>query len=177
MIYALIENGTVTDTLRVDPYSIYPASYASQFAEAANGVERGWTWDGEVFAAPVDPNPAATLAAVRAARNQNINLWRAQANQTSFSHAGKLIACDTLSRSDIDAVAGSIALTGAFPVGFPGAWRAMDNSYLLLPDVAAFKSMYSSMTLQGTINFGHSQALKATLAAASTLEQINAVVW
>ena len=53
----------------------------------------------------------------------------------------------------------------------------MDNSYIVLADVAAFKSMYASMTLQGTVNFGQSQNLKTTLAAATTVEQVAAVVW
>jgi hypothetical protein len=124
-----------------------------------------------------DPAPTPSLADLKTAKNTQINQWRGAANQTNFTHSGKQIACDALSRSDIDAVAGSIALTGAFPVGFPGAWKAMDNSYVMLPDVAAFKAMYASMTLQGTINFGHSQDLKAALAAATTIEQVTAIVW
>lgn len=108
---------------------------------------------------------------------QQINLWRATANQTYFTHQGKQIACDQLSRSDIDAVAANISLTGTFPAGFPGAWKAMDNSYIMLPNIAAFKAMYESMTLQGTTNFGQSQALKTQLAAATTLEQINDIIW
>lgn len=117
------------------------------------------------------------LEQAKASKNQQINDWRAEANQTYFTHQGKQVACDALSRSDIDAVAGSISLTGVFPAGFPGAWKATDNTYLALPDVAAFKAMYSSMTLQGTINFGHSQTLKTTLAAATTVAQVNAIVW
>ena len=117
------------------------------------------------------------LATAKAAKNAQINLWRAEANQTYFTHQGKQIACDQLSRSDIDAVAGSISLTGAFPAGFPGAWKATDNTYLALPDVASFKAMYGSMTLQGTINFGKSQDLKAALTAATTLAQVNAITW
>lgn len=120
---------------------------------------------------------AANLATAKAAKNAQINAWRAQANQTHFTHLGKQIACDALSRSDIDAVAGSVSLSGAFPVGFPGAWKAMDNTFLLLPDVAAFKALYASMTQQGTINFGQSQSLKATLAAATTHAQVNAILW
>lgn len=120
---------------------------------------------------------ASNLAAAKIAKNAQINEWRAQANQTSFTHSGKQIACDALSRSDIDAVAGSIALSGAFPVGFPGAWKAMDNTYLMLPDVDAFKAMYASMTLQGTINFGQSQTLKTALAAATTIAEVNAIAW
>lgn len=126
---------------------------------------------------PTPEESAALLASAKTAKNMQINLWRGSANQSSFTHAGKQIACDALSRSDIDAVAGSIALTGTFPAGFPGAWKATDNSYVMLPDVEAFKAMYASMTLQGTLNFGHSQDLKATLAAATTIEQVNAIAW
>jgi hypothetical protein len=33
------------------------------------------------------------------------------------------------------------------------------------------------MTLQGTINFGRSQQLKTALVAATTVEQVNEIVW
>lgn len=127
--------------------------------------------------AAIVPPTAQEIAAAKAAKNTQINQWRATANQTAFPHAGKLIACDALSRSDIDAVANSIALTGAFPAGFPGAWKAVDNTYIMLPNVDAFKAMHASMTAQGNINFGHSQELKAALAAATTVEQLTAIVW
>ena len=119
----------------------------------------------------------AALATAKVAKNAQINLWRASANQTVFPHLGKNIACDALSRSDIDAVAGSVSLTGAFPVGFPGAWKYTDNTYLMLPDVQAFKEMYASMTQAGTVNFARSQTLKTALAAATTLAEVNALSW
>ena len=127
--------------------------------------------------AAIVPPTAQEIAAAKSAKNAQINQWRATANQTTFPHGGKQIACDQLSRSDIDAVANSIALTGAFPAGFPGAWKAVDNTYIMLPNVDAFKAMHASMTAQGTINFGHSQELKAALAAATTVEQLTAIVW
>lgn len=126
---------------------------------------------------PTPEELAAQLVAAKASKNLQINQWRAAANQSYFTYAGKQIACDALSRSDIDALANSIALTGAFPVGFPGAWKAMDNSYVAIPDVGTFKAMHAAMTAQGTVNFGHSQTLKAALAAATTVEQIEAIVW
>ena len=135
---------------------------------------------GLTYVPPVPPTPAelaAQLAQAKVDKNTQINGWRAAANQSHFTYAGKQIACDALSRSDIDAVAGSIALTGAFPVGFPNAWKAMDNTYISIPDVATFKAMYAAMTLQGTVNFGHSQTLKTQLASATTVEQVNAIVW
>lgn len=133
-----------------------------------------------VRAAIVPPTPeeiAAQFTALKTAKNLQINDWRATANKTHFPHSGKLIACDNLSRGDIDAVANSIALTGAFPTNFPGAWKAIDNSYIMLPDTEAFKAMHAAMTAQGTANFLHAQTLKTALAAATTEEQVNAIVW
>jgi hypothetical protein len=125
----------------------------------------------------VDPADTPSLADLKAAKNIQINKWRASANQTTFPHSGKLIACDSLSRSDIDAVASGISLNGTFPEGFPGAWKAVDNSYIMLPTIDSFKTLYASMTLQGTINFGRSQQLKTALVAATTVEQVNEIVW
>ncbi len=120
---------------------------------------------------------ATQLAYAKSVKNLQINEWRMQANFTSFPHAGKHIACDELSRSDIDAVAGSISLTDAFPAGFPMGWKAIDNTYIALPDTDAFKAMYASMTAQGSTNFARSQALKAQVAAATSQAQLDALTW
>jgi hypothetical protein len=135
--------------------------------EARDGVE------------PVPPAAPAPvdLVTLKAAKNEQINAWRAAANMSTFPHAGKQIACDALSRSDIDGVANNISLSGGFPAGFPMAWKATDNTFIELADVDAFKAMYASMTAQGTENFNHAQALKAQLAAASTPEEIAAIEW
>lgn len=125
--------------------------------------------------APVVREP--TFAALVLAKNEEIDRWRAQANAATFPHGGKLIACDALSRSDIDGVANHIALFETFPEGFPGGWKATDKTMLPLADVDAFRAMYASMTAQGTENFNHSQDLKAQLAAASTPEEIAAIHW
>lgn len=117
------------------------------------------------------------LDVLRAEKNAEIDNWRARANMSSFVHGDKRIACDQLSRSDIDGVASHIALFGAFPEGFPGGWKATDKTMLPLADVDAFRAMYHSMTAQGTENFNHSQELKAALAAASTPEEIAAIHW
>jgi len=114
---------------------------------------------------------------LRAAQNAAIDEWRAAANASTFPHGGKQIACDALSRSDIDGVANHIALFGDFPDGWPGGWKATDKTMLPLADVDAFRAMYASMTAQGTENFNHSQDLKAQLATASTPEEIAAIAW
>jgi hypothetical protein len=134
--------------------------------EARDGIEL----------APVLPR-VVDLAALKAEKNEQINAWRAAANLSAFPHAGKQIACDALSRSDIDGVANNIALFGEFPGGFPGGWKATDNTMIPLADVDAFRAMFASMTAQGTENFNHAQALKAQLAVASTPEEVAAIEW
>jgi hypothetical protein len=117
------------------------------------------------------------ITTIKAAKNVQINVWRASANLSTFPYNGKLIACDALSRSDIDGVANHIALFGTFPEGFPGAWKATDNTFIPMTDIDAFKEMYAAMTAQGTANFSYSQELKAALATATTQEEIAAIVW
>jgi hypothetical protein len=118
-----------------------------------------------------------SLADMKAAKNAQINQWRLEANSSTFPYAGKMIACDPLSRSDIDAVANHIALFGGFPSEFPGGWKAVDNSIIPMPAIADFKALYQSMTTQGVANFAHAQQLKLALENADTLVQIDAIVW
>lgn len=132
----------------------------------------------------IEPLSASEIAAqnnalyeARLSRNYMINMWRAEANQTSFPYVGKQVACDQLSRSDLDGVASHVLLFGQFPEGFPNAWKAVDNTYIPLPSIDAFKDMYAAMTRQGTINFARSQQLKALVAAAADVSEVNAVTW
>lgn len=123
-----------------------------------------------------DP-PAPTFDELKAAKNAEINQARATANTSTFTHDGKAFGCDALSRSDIDGVNGYMALYGALPPAFPGAWKAADNSYYPIADVAAWKAFYASMVATGSTNFMHAQTLKAQLAAATTPEAVAAIVW
>ena len=117
------------------------------------------------------------IGSLKADKNQQINAWRAAANTSTFAHADKEFDCDALSRSDIDGVANHVGLFGNFPNGFPGVWKAADNTMLPVPDVDAFRALYASMTAQGAENFLRSQALKAQLEKASTAEEIAAITW
>lgn len=117
------------------------------------------------------------LEAARRAKELEINDMREQANMSTFPFTGKLVACDRLSRSDIDGVANHINLLGTFPPNFPGGWLATDNTYIPLPTIDDFKAMYSAMARQGTANFTRSQALKAKVRVATTQAQLDAVTW
>ena len=117
------------------------------------------------------------LVSVKIVRNGMINAARLSANHSTFSFLGKLIACDELSRGDIDAVSGLVALTGVLPPGFPGGWKAIDNTYVAIPDKATWVSFYAAMVAQGVTNFNHAQTLKATLVAALTITEAEAITW
>lgn len=167
--HVLNEQGEIVNTVEVASLDVIPG-----LVDASIGGQIG---DSLVEGVVVPKENNVDLVALKAERNMQIHYWRAAANQTTFPFSGKLISCDQLSRSDIDAVASSIALTGAFPAGFPNAWRATDNTYVLLPTVDSFKALHSAMTAQGTANFAYSQQLKAALAAATTQAEIEAVKW
>ncbi|TCS35808.1 uncharacterized protein DUF4376 [Paucimonas lemoignei] len=121
--------------------------------------------------------PPPTLEDIKAAKNAEINAARLAANSSTFEHAGKVFACDVLSRSDIDGTANHIALFGNFPPEFPGGWKAVDNSILQMASVDDFKAFFKSMTARGTENFNHAQLLKQQIAAAVTPEQVQAISW
>lgn len=128
-----------------------------------------WVLDGSL--------EADLLAATRAAKNAEINAARLAANRGTFTHGGKAFACDELSRSDIDGVNGYVVLFGTLPADWPGAWKAIDNSYVPIATLADWKSFYASMVAAGNANFAHAQALKAQLAAATNIEQAQAIRW
>ncbi len=119
----------------------------------------------------------ATLAELKASKNLQINQWRLAANRSYFIFNGKQIATDELSALDIASTNGEISLTGAMPANWAGAWKAMDNSYVMIPDVAAWTLFYKTMVQTGLYNFGKAQTLKGALAAATTEAEINAITW
>ena len=122
-------------------------------------------------------DPAYTVEALKARKNSEINQARLDANRSSFMHDGHEFACDDLSRSDIDGTAILVQMTGQFPQPWPGYWKAVDNSLYPITTKAQWDAFYISMGAAGATNFAKSQMLKAQLADATTVEQINAINW
>lgn len=120
--------------------------------------------------------PAKTLQDFKAEKRLKINEWRQIANFT-FTHQGKEFACDLLSDKDIVGTMGSLTLLGEFPPGWPGGWKAIDNTYLPITTREQFEDFYRSMCARGAANFAHSQVLKDAVAAATTPEALDAIVW
>jgi hypothetical protein len=151
-----------------------PTAYtAPQVAGKANRPEWRGVWSNTTMAW-VD---VRALADAKALKRTQINEWRFAANRSTFDYDGKTFACDALSRSDIDAVQGRVARFGSLPAWFPGVWKAVDNTYKLLNNVDLWDAFYDAMCQQGTTNFFHSQDLKDAVTAATTLAEVEAVVW
>jgi hypothetical protein len=58
MHYVYLTNNVVTDQAQVDPYSLFTASYASQFIEAPDEVTFNWVLENDVWTPPPGPTPA-----------------------------------------------------------------------------------------------------------------------
>jgi hypothetical protein len=165
--FAIIDAGRVTNHAEAD----------EEFASSQGWIQAGESrigdlWDGSKFTPP-----AVDLVALKAAKNAEINAARLAANFTSFTHAGKAIACDQLSRSDIDGTNGFVGLYGTLPPGWPGGWKAVDTTYVPISSVDGWKAFYSSMFAAGNANFAKAQALKTQLEAATTAAEVQAIVW
>lgn len=117
------------------------------------------------------------ITSIKNIKLSDINLWRTTANQGYFTFSNKQIACDQLSKDDINGVNGEVSLTGALPDNFPMAWKCIDNTYVPIPDVATWTLFYKAMVQQGTTNFLHAQELKAAVASATSLEELDAISW
>jgi hypothetical protein len=116
------------------------------------------------------------LVAAKIEKNAYINQSRLNANYTSFVFAGKAIACDALSRSDIESTNSQVLRRNSMPPGWQGLWKAVDNTYVSIPDVTSWNSFYDAMYAQGMANFMKSQQLKSALNTA-TLDNIDSIVW
>lgn len=114
---------------------------------------------------------------LRERKEAEINAARMFANRTYFTFQNKQVACDDLSWNDIISANAEISLTREMPEGWVGGWKTMDDSYVVITDVATWILFIKAMVSRGTTHFNHSQQLKSLLAAAETPEQIAAINW
>lgn len=137
------------------------------------GIPGSWL-DGAVRLPDASHNDLDTA---KARKRAQINAAWAAADLGAFEFDGKRIACDSASRARITAINGVVTLTGSFPPGWPGSWRAEDNSPAALPDRAAWESFHAAMVAQGLSNYAKAQALKAAADVASTVAEVDAIKW
>lgn len=159
-----------------------PAVEANQIAEQ-EGYEQvvggGWRARWRVRAKNLGEmaQDAEALKAAKVVKAAEINAAWDKANGTSFIYKGKAVRCDASSTIDIFGTATNILLLGAFPDGFPGVWKYMDDSYEAMPTIEDFKPLYAAFTQAGVGNFVHAQTLKDRVAAATSLAELDAISW
>lgn len=121
----------------------------------------------------------APLEDLRAAKNAAINTWKLEANNSYFDFGGKRIAYKDADRVEIQAINNVVLLTGAMPThpDWPKAWKAIDNTWVPLPDVQAWTAFNLAIADRGTAHFKRAQELKAALALATTPADIDAITW
>ncbi len=177
-IYTTDAMGVFAGALDVDPYAALPPRSTLTPPPSVVGEQVARLTAGAWEVLPAYPAPPAPdLVSLKSAKNAEINAARLAANFSTFAHGGKLFACDQLSRSDIDGTNGFVSLYGTLPPGWPGGWKAIDNSYAPIATVNDWKAFYASMFAAGNANFAHAQALKALLAAAATAAEVAAIHW
>lgn len=92
--YAHITSGAVDFVLRVEPHTVFVEPYASEFVPAPEGVQVGWLYDGEDFAAP----PPAPIAQRRAEAWERIKQERDRRKYLGVKVAGHWFHSDDPSR-------------------------------------------------------------------------------
>jgi hypothetical protein len=115
-----------------------------------------------------------TLAEVKAVANNRITSRRVEEDMR-FEWAGKWFQADSAAWKQITGVHGWVIGQGSLPPGFPGVWKAKDNTYAPIPDVSTWWSFYGTVLARGAANFARGEALKAQLAAATTIAEAEAV--
>jgi hypothetical protein len=178
-----------TRTLNSEPLLTYPINFADSDPRAElyglvkqamldkNGPYAEYFADIVAVMDVAEPGNNTDLEALKRAKTFEIDTARLRTNTNSFPYKEKFIACDALSRSDIDGVNGCITLTGEFPDGWLGGWKAMDKSIVPIATIEQWKEFYGAMVAQGQKNFVYSQGLKQLLGTATTVDQVQAIAW
>lgn len=149
----------------------FPVDIDGQFYQTWE-VKSKWASQEEADAAN-----AERLAVAKAAKNLEINTERTRANDSWFMFLDSRIACDQLSRNDIQGINGYVSNTGNLPDEWPSGWKHMDNGYVPIVNVDMWRMFYKAMVDQGMTNFQKAQALKQRVSEATTVQEVAAIKW
>ena len=173
-------DSSVCDVLDIDPILKAPQPSSTKYQRIVrDGVEQDGLGNWIEKWAVIDFEQSvldSLLEKLKLEKNQFINDMRLAASYSSFVFASKEISCDELSRSDIESTNSQIIKHGALPTGWPGGWKAQDNTYVPITSVNEWNQFYDAMYETGMANFLKSQNLKLQLSTA-TLENIDSIVW
>lgn len=133
--------------------------------------------NGEIVFKPADPAPVFDLAAAQLIKSNEITSARIAANLSHFTYESKNYSASQTAQNDLNGIANYASLNDALPAGFPGAWVSIEGEILLIPDVSAFKALYSAFVGQGTANFIKMQTLLSQVAAATNQAELDVIAW
>lgn len=170
-----VDAGPVIPQLECPIAGAHLVPYSAGFTRAGRAdSERAYWIDGAV-----QWRDTRTLDDLRAAKNAAINTWKLEANSSYFEFGGKKIAYKDADRVEIQAINNVVLLTGAMPThpDWPKAWKAIDNTWVPLPDLQAWTDFNLAIAARGTAHFKRAQDLKAALARATTPADIDAITW
>lgn len=120
----------------------------------------------------------STLDIEKAKRVAAVTQAHQTADRTSFTFRGKEIRADLASLVQISAISQHLDLNNSFPVGWPGGWKAIDNTFVTLTTREDWAEFIAAMVTQGTVNFAKAQTLKSAILAATTLEELEQLpIW
>jgi hypothetical protein len=142
-------------------------------------VNPGWTVAGGALVAPVPPTAAALLAVAQAAQVAVVTAAYQSAVQqpvafTNKAGTAQTYQADATSQQLLMQATQGYTIGGSVPDGF--YWKASDNTHV--PFVLAdLQGLYDVMLAQGWAAFQKLQTLKTSIAAATTVDAVQAVVW
>lgn len=119
----------------------------------------------------------ASLDDLKVTKRAEINAAYRLANDTSFTYDGKEFQADAHAMKQITVTHGGIVGRGALKPDWSGYWKAMDNSYVPIPDVATWWAFYDAIEATGQANFDRAQELKARVDSATTPEELADISW
>lgn len=118
-----------------------------------------------------------TLEQLKLRKRAEITAQRLRADADHFVYLEKAIRTADKDMIDLFCTNGYIALFGEFDADWPGGWKAIDDSYLIISTIDEWKAFYRVMYRTGIANFRKSQELKARIDAATTSGEVEAIQW
>lgn len=117
----------------------------------------------------------ATLAELKVRKRAQITADRLAADADKFVYQTKQIR--TAEKDIFDLLIADARMKKGWPPNWPGGWKAMDDTYLMIGTIAEWDAFFIAMYDAGIANFQKSQNLKANISAATTAEQVAAIQW
>jgi hypothetical protein len=126
-----------------------------------------WTYDGTTFSPPAPPS----LDSLKTAKNAQIERDRDTAIATTVTVHGRPWQARPIDQDNLS----QELLTVQAGVPMSPIWRDADNNDMVLTDVAQLVAIAGAMKVQKLLAYQTAWARKAALAAATTVDEIEAI--